>query len=191
MEETIARIRSHKGVEGVMIMNRRGAMNWPTIFSTYLNSDMPEILEYRRWIRYSRLYGHHGPAPEYFRAVLNSVESYSLILVVDCHFSFHISGAIIQSTLDEEQTTTHAAVLSDLTAKASHIVGMLNQDDELTFLRIRSKQREIMVSHLWPARYWIGLNYYYIFFTFVRYHWKVSPDKEFILVVLQNPNLSE
>ena len=48
MEETIARIRSHKGVEGVMIMNRRGAMNWPTIFSTYLNSDMPEILEYRR-----------------------------------------------------------------------------------------------------------------------------------------------
>mmetsp|Transcript_31093 Transcript_31093/g.75160 ORF Transcript_31093/g.75160 Transcript_31093/m.75160 type:complete len:110 (-) Transcript_31093:304-633(-) len=95
MEETIARISSHKGVEGVMIMDRR--------------------------------------------------------------------GATIQSTLDEEQTKTHAAALSDLTVKASFIVGMLNQDDELTFLRIRSKQREIMIS----------------------------PDKEFLLVVLQNPNPSE
>ena len=55
------------------------------------------------------------------------------------------AGAIIQSTLDEEQTKAHANALSDLTAKASYIVGMLNQDDELTFLRIRSKQREIMV----------------------------------------------
>lgn len=95
MEETIARISSHKGVEGVVIMDRR--------------------------------------------------------------------GAIIQSTLDEEQTKTHAAALSDLTAKASYIVGMMNPDDELTFLRIRSKQREIMIS----------------------------PDKEFLLVVLQNPNQSE
>mmetsp|Transcript_24206 Transcript_24206/g.41179 ORF Transcript_24206/g.41179 Transcript_24206/m.41179 type:complete len:111 (-) Transcript_24206:52-384(-) len=95
MEETIARISSHKGVEGVMIMNRE--------------------------------------------------------------------GAIIQSTLDEDKAKTHSAALSELTAKASHIVGLLNRDDELTFLRIRSKQREIMVS----------------------------PDKGFILVVLQNPNISE
>jgi hypothetical protein len=56
-------------------------------------------------------------------------------------------GSIIQSTLDEEQTTTHAKALSDLTSKAAHIVDMLSQDDdELTFLRIRSKHREIMVS---------------------------------------------
>ena len=57
----------------------------------------------------------------------------------------YISGATIKSTLDEEQTKTHAAALSDLTVKASFIVGMLNQDDELTFLRICSKQREIIV----------------------------------------------
>ena len=56
-------------------------------------------------------------------------------------------GAIIQSTLDEEQTTTHAKALSDLTSKAGRIVVMLSEDDdELTFLRIRSKHREIMVS---------------------------------------------
>ena len=57
-------------------------------------------------------------------------------------------GAIIQSTLDDEQTSTHAMALSEITAKASHIVGLLNNNqdnDELTFLRIRSKQREIMV----------------------------------------------
>jgi predicted regulator of Ras-like GTPase activity (Roadblock/LC7/MglB family) len=59
-------------------------------------------------------------------------------------------GAIIQSTLDEEKAKIHSAALSELTAKASHIVGLLNRDDELTFLRIRSKQREIMVSDLLP-----------------------------------------
>ena len=55
-------------------------------------------------------------------------------------------GAIIQSTLDDDKAQTHSAALSELTAKASHIVGLLNCDDELTFLRIRSKQREIMVG---------------------------------------------
>ena len=59
---------------------------------------------------------------------------------------YRISGAIIQSTLDDEQAKTHAVALSDLSVKASHIVGLLNPDDELTFLRIRSKTREIMVS---------------------------------------------
>ena len=76
-------------------------------------------------------------------------------IAMTAHFDFvaiffivYLLGAIIQSTLDEEQTSTHAKALSDLTSKASSIVGMLNQDDELTFLRIRSKQREIMVNIL-------------------------------------------
>eukprot|EP00986_Skeletonema_menzelii_P003459 scaffold1049_cov152-Skeletonema_menzelii.AAC.30 len=112
MEETIARISSHKGVEGVMIMNREGAC-----------CAVP--------------------------ALVNSPTK------CNC--------AIIQSTLDEDRAKTHSAALSELTAKASQIVGLLNPYDELTFLRIRSKQREIMVS----------------------------PDKGFILVVLQNPHISE
>mmetsp|Transcript_22838 Transcript_22838/g.48217 ORF Transcript_22838/g.48217 Transcript_22838/m.48217 type:complete len:111 (-) Transcript_22838:1313-1645(-) len=96
IEETIARISSHNGVEGVMIMNRQ--------------------------------------------------------------------GAIVKSTLvDKEQTKTQSAELTNLTAKASNIVALLNPDDELKFLRIRSKQREILVS----------------------------PEKEYILVVIQNPNESE
>lgn len=95
VEETLARIRSHRGVEGVLIMNK--------------------------------------------------------------------DGATIQSTLSEEQTTAHAALLSQLTKKASILVETLDEGDELTFLRIRSKHREIMVS----------------------------PDKEFLLVVIQNPHASE
>mmetsp|Transcript_2948 Transcript_2948/g.2848 ORF Transcript_2948/g.2848 Transcript_2948/m.2848 type:complete len:120 (-) Transcript_2948:12-371(-) len=95
VEETISRIRSHKGVEGVMIMTQE--------------------------------------------------------------------GAIIQSTLSEEQSITHAALLSQLTEKASSLVNILDENDDLTFLRIRSKNREIMVA----------------------------PDKQFLLVVVQNPNVTE
>ena len=64
----------------------------------------------------------------------------------------HNVGAIIQSTLDEDSAKTHSAALSELTAKASHIVGLLNRDDELTFLRIRSKQREIMVGEKFKCK---------------------------------------
>ncbi len=109
---------------------------------------------------------------------------------------FYRLGAIIQSTLDEEQTSTHAKALSDLTSKASSIVGMLNQDDELTFLRIRSKQREIMVSILQMDVIFL------ISFRRVRQCFvctaiaptprsKISPDKDFLLVVLQNPRSIE
>jgi len=110
--------------------------------------------------------------------------------------SFCRLGAIIQSTLDEEQTSTHAKAISDLTSKASSIVGMLNQDDELTFLRIRSKQREIMVSILQMDVIFL-ISFRRIRQCFVRSaisptsHSKISPDKDFLLVVLQNPRSIE
>jgi predicted regulator of Ras-like GTPase activity (Roadblock/LC7/MglB family) len=123
-------------------------------------------------------------------------------IAMTAHFDFvaiffivYLLGAIIQSTLDEEQTSTHAKALSDLTSKASSIVGMLNQDDELTFLRIRSKQREIMVSIL-------EMNFI-LLISLTRSqcfvctaiaptpHSKISPDKDFLLVVLQNPRSIE
>uniref|UniRef100_A0A7S2I9Y4 Roadblock/LAMTOR2 domain-containing protein n=1 Tax=Helicotheca tamesis TaxID=374047 RepID=A0A7S2I9Y4_9STRA len=95
VEETLSRIRSHKGVEGIIVMNRE--------------------------------------------------------------------GATIQSTLNEEQTLVHAALLSQLAAKATSLVETIDMGDELSFLRIRSRNREIMVA----------------------------PDKEFLLVVIQNPNATE
>uniref|UniRef100_A0A6V2BJY4 Dynein light chain roadblock n=1 Tax=Ditylum brightwellii TaxID=49249 RepID=A0A6V2BJY4_9STRA len=95
VEETMSRIRSHKGVEGVIIMNKE--------------------------------------------------------------------GSTIQSTLSEEQTLIHSALLSQLATKASSLVETIDMNDELTFLRIRSRNREIMIA----------------------------PDKEFLLVVIQNPNATE
>jgi len=94
LEDTVKRIASHKGVEGVIVMDRR--------------------------------------------------------------------GAVLKSTLSDDQTRTHAGVLADLTARAAQIVGLLNPEDELTYLRMYSKQREIMIS----------------------------PDKDYLLVVLQNPSPS-
>ncbi len=78
---------------------------------------------------------------------------------------FYINtGAIIQSTLSEEQATTHAALLSQLTSRTSSVLKTLDLngsgDDELTFLRIRSKNREIMIA----------------------------PEDGFVMVVIQNPN---
>jgi dynein light chain roadblock-type len=105
MEETVARIRTHKGVEAVIIMDRRGKKK-----------------------RMQCLHLSYNDHPiQYFL------------------------GAIIQSTLDEEKSIAHAAVLTELTARASNVVEMLHQDadegdDELTFLRLRSKHREVMVS---------------------------------------------
>mmetsp|Transcript_32842 Transcript_32842/g.38012 ORF Transcript_32842/g.38012 Transcript_32842/m.38012 type:complete len:119 (+) Transcript_32842:144-500(+) len=95
VEETMARISSHKGVEGVIILTR--------------------------------------------------------------------DGATIQSSLNDEQTATHAALLSQLALKAASVVETLDMSDELTFLRLRSRNREVMIA----------------------------PDKDYLLVVIQNPNATE
>ena len=94
LEDTIKRITSHKGVEGVIVMDRR--------------------------------------------------------------------GAVLKSTLSDDQTRTHAGVLADLSARAAKIVCLFDPSDELTYLRMYSKRREIMIS----------------------------PDKDYLMVVLQNPSSS-
>lgn len=53
----------------------------------------------------------------------------------------------------------YAGLISSLADKARSVVRDLDPTNELTFLRIRSKKHEIMVA----------------------------PDKEFILIVVQNP----
>jgi len=61
--------------------------------------------------------------------------------------------------LDEELTQKYAANISQLTAKARAVIRDLDPQNDLTFLRIRSKKQEIMVA----------------------------PDKEFLLIVIQDP----
>mmetsp|Transcript_2287 Transcript_2287/g.2984 ORF Transcript_2287/g.2984 Transcript_2287/m.2984 type:complete len:99 (-) Transcript_2287:264-560(-) len=68
------------------------------------------------------------------------------------------AGVPIRSDLDtEEETNKYAALLSQLAMKASSVVRTLDETDDLTFFRIRSKKHEIMVA----------------------------PDPEYILIVIQ------
>jgi dynein light chain roadblock-type len=68
-------------------------------------------------------------------------------------------GVTIRSNLPEEDTENYSALVSQLTLKAGGVVRTLDDNDELAFLRIRSKKHEIMIA----------------------------PDKDYILVVIQSP----
>lgn len=70
-----------------------------------------------------------------------------------------ISGIPIKSTMDNTTTVQYAGLISQLSDKARSVIRDLDPTNDLTFLRIRSKKHEIMVA----------------------------PDKEFILIVVQNP----
>ena len=69
-------------------------------------------------------------------------------------------GIPIRSTLENSLTVQYAALITQLAAKAKSCVRDLDPQNDLTFLRIRSKKHEIMVA----------------------------PDKDYILIVIQNPN---
>ncbi|XP_066598244.1 dynein light chain roadblock-type 2 [Prorops nasuta] len=68
-------------------------------------------------------------------------------------------GIPIKSTLDNTTTVQYAGLISQLSDKARSVIRDLDPTNDLTFLRIRSKKHEVMVA----------------------------PDKEFILIVIQNP----
>jgi dynein light chain roadblock-type len=70
---------------------------------------------------------------------------------------------VLKSTLDAETANQHAALITALAARASSAVRTLDPTNDLTFLRIRSKKHEIMVA----------------------------PDKEYMLIVIQNPQFDE
>ncbi|KAJ2784305.1 hypothetical protein H4R18_001191 [Coemansia javaensis] len=55
-------------------------------------------------------------------------------------------GRVIRSTASEEAAETQARLLSRLAGSAAEIVEELEAQDELSFLRIRTKRHEIMVA---------------------------------------------
>ena len=59
---------------------------------------------------------------------------------------YAILGLPIKTTLDNSATLQHAALLHQLTAKARSVVRDIDPQNDLTFLRIRSKKNEIMVA---------------------------------------------
>jgi len=61
----------------------------------------------------------------------------------------------------QELADSYSALITQLATKASSVIRTMDANDDLTFLRIRSKQHEILVA----------------------------PDKEYSLIVIQNPTL--
>ena len=55
-------------------------------------------------------------------------------------------GSVIRSTLDNIQTPQISTLVTQLAARSKGVVRDLDPEDELKFLRIRSKKHEIMVA---------------------------------------------
>jgi len=68
-------------------------------------------------------------------------------------------GIPVRTTLDNSTTVQYAGLLHQLTIKARTCVRDLDPQNDLTFLRIRSKKHEIMVA----------------------------PDRDYLLLVVQHP----
>ncbi|XP_050532785.1 dynein light chain roadblock-type 2-like [Daktulosphaira vitifoliae] len=68
-------------------------------------------------------------------------------------------GIAIKSTLDNTTSVQYAGLIQQLTDKARSVVRDLDPSNDLMFLRMRTKKHEIIVA----------------------------PDKEFIMIVIQNP----
>ncbi|XP_017306476.1 dynein light chain roadblock-type 1 [Ictalurus punctatus] len=68
-------------------------------------------------------------------------------------------GIPIKTTLDNSSTVQYAGLLHQLVMKARSTVRDIDAQNDLTFLRVRSKKNEIMIA----------------------------PDKDYFLIVIQNP----
>ncbi|KAI9274412.1 hypothetical protein BDA99DRAFT_237424 [Phascolomyces articulosus] len=68
-------------------------------------------------------------------------------------------GQAIRSTMDEDLTKQYGQLISSLVQQARTTVTTLDDQNDLTFLRVRTKKHEIMIA----------------------------PDHEYLLIVVQNP----
>lgn len=60
--------------------------------------------------------------------------------------NYLFSGIPIRTTLDNSTTVQYAGLLCQLTTKARSTVRDIDPQNDLTFLRIRSKKHEVMVA---------------------------------------------
>ncbi|XP_041811384.1 dynein light chain roadblock-type 1 [Chelmon rostratus] len=69
-------------------------------------------------------------------------------------------GIPVKTTLDNASTVQYAGLIHQLVMKARSTVRDIDPQNDLTFLRVRSKKNEIMIA----------------------------PDKDYFLIVIQNPS---
>jgi dynein light chain roadblock-type len=69
-------------------------------------------------------------------------------------------GIAIRSTMSQNDTIEYGSLITQFTAKAQSTLKSLHPEDDIQFIRIRSKKHEIMIA----------------------------PEKDYSLIVLQDPS---
>jgi dynein light chain roadblock-type len=62
--------------------------------------------------------------------------------IVVCNFE----GVSLKSTLSKELSTQYAGLMAQLVTKGRSVVRTIDSDDDLVFLRVRTKKHEVMVA---------------------------------------------
>jgi len=83
-------------------------------------------------------------------------------------------GGFVRSTIDNSTTMSLTSLIRTLSDKAKSCVRDLDPQNDLTFLRIRTKKQEILVA---PGKIF--------FFLFFFEEFILSLDKDYLTIVLQ------
>ncbi|KMZ87727.1 hypothetical protein PVMG_02480 [Plasmodium vivax Mauritania I] len=96
-------------------------------------------------------------APEHeAEEILNRIKNHKGVVGI---LVVNSEGLVIKSTFDQQQSDLHASLLTQLSNKARDVIRELDPQNDINFLRLRSKKHEIMIA----------------------------PDKDYTLVVVQDP----
>ena len=74
---------------------------------------------------------------------------YKLGIVIVSH-----EGVVIRSTLDNSQTQQYSMLISQLSVRGKSIIRDLDPEDDLSFIRIKTKKHEVLIK--------IKINYNFI-----------------------------
>ncbi|KAI4841482.1 uncharacterized protein MKS88_000019 [Plasmodium brasilianum] len=88
--------------------------------------------------------------------ILNRIKNHKGVIGI---LVVNSDGLIIKSTFDQQQSHLHASLLTHLSNKAKDVIRELDPQNDINFLRLRSKKHEIMIA----------------------------PDKDYTLIVVQDP----
>jgi dynein light chain roadblock-type len=99
--------------------------------------------------------------------------------------TYRSQGISIKSSLSPEDTEHYAALVSQLAFKASGVVRTLDDTDELAFLRIRYYY--YLRFDVLNLRKSLLSSFSYAFRS-KKHEIMIAPDKDYILVVIQNPH---
>ncbi|XP_042733073.1 dynein light chain roadblock-type 2 isoform X2 [Lagopus leucura] len=97
-------------------------------------------------------------------------------------------GIPIRTTLDNSTTVHYAGLLHQLTMKARRTVRDIDPQNDLTFLRIRSKKHEIMVAPEKEGKSTKDCLRGKKEKHFNKAVLNAFADKEYLLIVIQNPS---